>query len=182
MHTHILDIIQVLEYENLSKVALVGHSYGGLVIGGVAEKVPERIIHLVYLDAYIPQDNKSAFDIIPGLETIYKERTLKEQGKEWLVASYEPEEFGVTNSYDINWMRTRLSPMPWHTHDQPIRITNPEANRLPKSYISCTEFGESQFKAQKSPGGWDYDELMRGHDAMITAPKELVQMLEILDV
>lgn len=62
LDTHILDIIQVLEYEGLNKVILVGHSYGGLVIGGVAEKVPERIRRLVYLDAYIPQDNKSAFD------------------------------------------------------------------------------------------------------------------------
>ena len=50
MDTHILDIIQVIEYENLNEVMLVGHSYGGLVIGGVAEKVPERIRHLVYLD------------------------------------------------------------------------------------------------------------------------------------
>ncbi|MFZ0513905.1 MAG: alpha/beta fold hydrolase, partial [Candidatus Nitrosopolaris sp.] len=71
LDTHIRDIIQVLEYENLNEVTLVGHSYGGLVIGGVAEKIPERIRRLVYLDAYIPQDNKSAFDIIPGLETIY---------------------------------------------------------------------------------------------------------------
>jgi pimeloyl-ACP methyl ester carboxylesterase len=110
----------VLEYEDLSEVTLVGHSYGGLVIGGVAEVIPERIKHLVYLDAYIPQDNKSAFDIIPGLETIYKERALKEWDREWLVASYEPEEFGVTNRVDINWMKTRISPMPWHTHDQPI--------------------------------------------------------------
>jgi len=97
LYTHILDIIQVLEYENLNKVMLVGHSYGGLVIGGVAQRVPERIRRLVYLDAYIPQDNKSAFDIIPGLETMYEERTLKAQGREWLVASYTPEEFGVTN-------------------------------------------------------------------------------------
>jgi hypothetical protein len=66
----------------------------------VAEKVPERIRHLVYL-AYIPQDDKSAFDIIPGLETIYKKRALKEQGREWLVASYTPEEFGVTDPDDI---------------------------------------------------------------------------------
>ena len=182
LHTHILDIIQVLEYENLSKVTLVGHSYGGLVIGGVAEQVPSRIIRLVYLDAYIPQDNKSAFDIIPGLQTIYKERALKEQGKEWLVASYEPEEFGVTNPDDINWMRTRLCPMPWHTHDQPIRITNPEAKRLSKSYISCTRFGKSQFNAQRSSQGWDYHELMKGHDVMITAPSQLVQMLEALDM
>ena len=92
----------------------------GLVIGGAAEKIPQRIRRLVYLDAYIPQDNKSAFDLEPGLVTIYKERALSGQGKEWLVASYEPEEFGVTNRYDIKWMRARLSPMPWHTHDQPL--------------------------------------------------------------
>jgi len=74
LDTHVLDIIQALGYQNLNEVILVGHSYGGMVIGGVAEKVPERIRRLVYLDAYIPQDNKSASDIIPGLETIYKER------------------------------------------------------------------------------------------------------------
>jgi hypothetical protein len=62
-----------------------------------------------------------------------------------------------TRPVDINWMNTRLCPMPWHTHDQPIRITNPQAKRLPKSYISCT----------KSPAvDWDYHELKTGHDAM----------------
>lgn len=86
LDTHILDILQVLIYEDLDNVILVGHSYGGLVVGGVAEKVPDRIKRLVYLDAYIPQDNKSAFDIITHLETIsrfqfhdFRERTLKEQ-------------------------------------------------------------------------------------------------------
>ena len=181
LDAHILDIIQVLEYENLNEVMLVGHSYGGLVIGGVAEKVPERIRRLVYLDAYIPQDNKSAFDIISGLETksIYNlsERALKEPGKEWLVASYKPEEFGVTNAHDIIWMNSRLCPMPWHTHDQPLKITNPKAERLPKSYICCSAFGNALFKAQNSPGDWDYHELMKGHDVMITAPKELAQLL-----
>jgi pimeloyl-ACP methyl ester carboxylesterase len=181
LYTHILDIIQVLEYENLNKVMLVGHSYGGLVIGGVAQRVPERIRRLVYLDAYIPQDNKSAFDIIPGLETIYKERALKEQGTEWLVASYTPEEFGVTNPDDIKWMNPRLSPMPWHTHDQPLRINNSKAKILPKSYICCTEFGNAQFKTLESPADWDYHELMKGHDVMITAPKELVRLLETLE-
>jgi pimeloyl-ACP methyl ester carboxylesterase len=158
---------------------MVGHSYGGLVIGGVAEKVPERIRHLVYLDAYIPQDNKSAFDIIPGLKIIYKERALKEQRS--FFASYTPEEFGVTNPDNIKWMNPRLSPMPWHTHDQTLRITNPKAKALPKSYICCTEFGNAQFKAQKSPADWDYHELMKGHDVMITAPKQLVRLLETLE-
>jgi pimeloyl-ACP methyl ester carboxylesterase len=188
LDTHILDIIQVLEYEGLNKVILVGHSYGGLVIGGVAEKVPERIRRLVYLDAYIPQDNKSAFDIESYLETIsrfqfqdFKKRTLKEQGREWLITSYNPEEFGVTNPDDISWMNSRLSPTPWHTHDQPLRITNPKSKILPKSYICCSEFGNAHFKAQESPVDWDYHELMKGHDVMITAPKELVQLLETLE-
>jgi pimeloyl-ACP methyl ester carboxylesterase len=178
LDTHIIDITQALEYEHL-EIILVGHSYGGSVISGVAEKVPEIIRRLVYLDAYILQYNKSAFDIIPGLETIYKQRALKEQDREWLVVSYRPEEFGVTNSVDINWMNTRLCPMPLHTH-QPIRIINPQAKRLSKSYISCIEFGCSQFKAQKSPSDWDYRELKTGHDAMITVSDKLVQVLEAL--
>jgi pimeloyl-ACP methyl ester carboxylesterase len=84
LDTHILDIIQVLEDENLSEVFLVGHSYGGLVIGGAADKIPQRIRHLVYLDAYIPQDNKSVFDLESGLETVYTKRALKKRSIEWL--------------------------------------------------------------------------------------------------
>ena len=180
LDTHIPDIVQLFEFEDLDEVILVGHSYGGLVIGGVTEKVPNRIRRHIFLDAYIPQDNKSAFDIIPGLETFYKERRLKEEGKGWLVESYTPEEFGVTNPEDIKWMRTRLSPMPWHTHDQPIRITNVRAKTIPKSFICFSEFGHSQFNSLKSKAGWDYHELMRGHDAMITAPYELVELLELI--
>ena len=84
-----------------------------------------------------------------------------------MVALYTPEEFGVTNPDDIKWMNPILSPMPW----------NPKAKTLPKSYICCSEFGNALFKAQKSPADWDYHELMKGHDVMITAPKELAQLL-----
>jgi len=174
-----VDIIQVLEYENLNEIILVGHSYGGLVIGGVAEKLPGRIRCLVYLDAYIPQDNKSAFDIVPGLETIYNQRALKEQGREWLVALYTPEEFGVTDSVDIEWMNSRLCPMPWHTHDQPLRIINPEAkNFLKVTYLALNL--DILSLGLKSSAYWDYDELKTGHDAMITVPCKLVQVLEAL--
>lgn len=187
LNTHILDIFQVLKYENLDNIIIVGHSYGGLVIGGVAEIVPERIKRLVYLDAYIPQDNQSAFDIITHLETIskfqfhdFRERTLKEIGKEWLIEAYKPEDFGVTNPDDIIWMNSRLDPMPWHTHDQILRITNPKAKTLAKSFICCSEFGNAQFRAQSSQY-WDYHELMKGHDSMITAPAELVQLFEAIE-
>jgi pimeloyl-ACP methyl ester carboxylesterase len=183
LDTHVVDVTQVLEYEDLNEVILVGHSYGGFVISGVAERVPKRIRRVVYLDGYIPEDNKTAFDIIPGLETIYEERALKEKGREWLVPPYEPEVWGVTNPSDVQWMKARLSPMPWHTHDQPIKITNREARVLPKSYISCTEYKEFHFMAQKARSmGWDYHELKTGHDAMISLPHELVQILDALAV
>ena len=87
----------------------------------------------------------------------------------------------MTNPDDIKWMNPRLSPMPWHTHDQPLRITNPKARKIPKSYICCTEFGNAQFEALESRADWDYHELMKGHDVMVTAPKELVRLLETLE-
>ena len=109
-----------MEYEDLNNVILVGHNYGGLVIGGVAEMIPHRIKHLVYLDGYIPEVGKSAFDLVPGLRDIYEKRSMKEQGKAWLVPPYDATAWGVTNQQDIAWMDTRLCPTPWDTHDQPL--------------------------------------------------------------
>jgi len=89
----------------------------GMVIGGVAEKILDRIKSMIFLDAYILQDGKRGFDLIPGLRDIYEQRRLKEESKDWLVLSYTPEGFGVTNDEDINWMKSRLCPMHFHTHD-----------------------------------------------------------------
>jgi len=179
LSTHINDIVQVFEYQDLYDVVLVGHSYGGMVIGGVAEKIPDRIRSMVFLDAYIPQDGKSGFDLIPGLRDIYEQRRLKEEGKNWLVLSYTPEEFGVTNNDDINWMKSRLCPMPLHTHDEPLSIKEIKPKRLSRTYITCTDFGDSMFHSIKSKesDGWDYFELRPGHDSMITAPEELSGLL-----
>jgi hypothetical protein len=72
---------------------------------GVAEEMAPRIERLVYLDGYIAEDGKSAFDLIPGLNEIYEIRAINEHGKEWLVSSYTPQEFGVTDPADIAWMK-----------------------------------------------------------------------------
>lgn len=111
--------------------------------------LPDRIKRLVYLDGYIPEDGKTAFDLIPGLEAEYKKRSLRKQGKGWLVQSYDPTVCGVTNLDDIAWMNRHLSPMPFHTYDQSIGINNPEARIIPKSYISCTD-KDFNFMAQKA--------------------------------
>ncbi|MGD1837651.1 MAG: alpha/beta fold hydrolase [Nitrososphaeraceae archaeon] len=181
LDTHIQDVSQLIFYHDLKNVILVGHSYGGAVIRGVAEIIPKRIKRLVFLDACIPENNKTIFDIIPGLEKIFRKRLLKAQGRKWLVAPYEPETWGVKNS-DVEWVKERLTSMPWHTHDQPIKIKNSDARIIPKSYISCTKSKESKFLAKKvkSKKEWDYHELDTGHDAMIIVPKDLAFVLNNL--
>ena len=81
------------------------------------------------------------------------------------------------NAADIAWMNPRLSPMPWHTHDQPLRITNLEAKKISKSYIACTDFGDFMINRVKTQN-IDYRELRMGHDVMITAPNELAVLLQ----
>lgn len=95
LYTHIEDILQVFKYEDLFDVILVGHSYAGMVISGVAEMIPDKIKLLIYLDAYIPQDGKTAFDLVPKLLDLYKGRIMQDQDKPWLVRSYTPDEFGL---------------------------------------------------------------------------------------
>ena len=156
-----------------------------MVIGGIAQSMPDRIKSIIFLDAYIPQDGKSAFDLIPGLENTYKQRLLKEKDKEWLVLSYTPLEFGVTNPNDVTWMKNRLCPMPFHTHDESLVMQNVPFKKIPKFFITFTDFGESMFKSigqeKIDLEGWNYFELRQGHDAMITAPEELSRfLLEII--
>ncbi|MDN5847336.1 MAG: hypothetical protein L0H53_13805 [Candidatus Nitrosocosmicus sp.] len=89
----------------------------------------------------IPQDGKGAFDVIPGLREIYEQRRLKEEGKDRLVLSYTPEEFGVSNNNDINWMKSRLCPMPFHTHDEVYRSkkSNPRDCQKLTSHVPISE-------------------------------------------
>ena len=70
LETHVRDVIAVLEYEDLREVVLVGHSYGGMVISGVADRVPERLALLVYLDAEVPMDGQSELDLLPPQERL----------------------------------------------------------------------------------------------------------------
>jgi len=179
LYTHVEDILQIFKYEDLSGVILIGHSYAGLVIGGVAEMIPEKIKLLIYIDAYIPQDGKTAFDLDPGLMDLYKERTMKDQNKPWLVRPYTPSEFGISNVKDIEWMESKLVPMPLLTHTQPIIVQNKETTKIPRAFITTSEFGEDMFQRQnmEAKKKWDYYELKRGHDVMITAPEELSKLL-----
>ena len=178
---HVDDIDAVLRYEDLSDVVLAGHSYGGMVITGVAARAAERLAHLVYLDAFVPEPGQALVDLIGEKEG----KVLRQQAETagGFVAPPPPEAFGVTNAADAAWVRARLVPQPFRTFLGAVTPAGPAASeRLPRTYIDCTggnrasPFVRFARQAQISRD-WRYQALATGHDAMVTMPQELADAL-----
>jgi len=178
LHTHVRDIVDLMEFEDLTEVVLVGHSYGGMVIAGVADLVPKRISKLVYLDAVTPKDGQSLSDIVgPELMTMFREIS-EDQGDEWCLPCPTDWTFGIAEP-DLSWAKRRMTPQPMATLVQKVRFLNPEALALPKSFIWCAiSEGKRQesLRDEFSPG-WSFYEIEAEHDAMITNPRELAEVL-----
>jgi pimeloyl-ACP methyl ester carboxylesterase len=172
LSTHIQDIVNLLEFEDLHEVILVGHSYGGMVITGVAEQ-SERVGQLIYLDAIVPEDGESIFSLIRGLETDFK----RSVNKEGLVPPWSPEHFGITDPRDIAWVKPRLTPMPLLTHAEKLHAPAMMAKKLPRSFIHCRQFGLGGFGEKIRREGGQVFALDTGHDAMITRPQALAEIL-----
>ena len=180
LDTHAQDVVGVLEYEDLRDVILVGHSYGGMVITAVAELAPERLAHLVYLDAFLPRDGECLLDFLPPAA---REETLaraQAEGEGWYLPPQRSEHpYGITDPADIAWVRRKFTAHPLKTMQQPVHCANPEAAALPRTYINCTVthyFPRFAERARSTPG-WRYEELAAVHDAMITAPPALANLL-----
>lgn len=178
LDTHIQDITSVLEYENLQNVILVGHSYGGMVISGVAAKAEDRLAQLVYLDAFLPEDGKSLQDYAPPLAEL-----VQAQGAGWRLSSAwmgtPTEMFDVKDSADLAWVTPRLGDQPYRTFTQPVQLAANPSKSLRRAYIQLTKgdiFAEAAARAKKQ-GFRSFELFSAGHDAMVTQPKELVNLL-----
>ena len=179
---HITDVVNVLHYEDLQQVILVGHSYGGMVITGVADRVPQRVDHLVYLDGALPEDGESLASMNPSAMEPAHAGARTVDGVE-LVLWPDPEAdsyYGVTDPDDVSWMRTRLTPHPWKSFAQPLRLRDAAAvKHIPRTNINCTETlsrrpPERQARAFDADNVWEID---TGHDLMITEPDAVAGML-----
>ncbi len=173
LSVHIQDIANLLEFEDLNNVVLVGHSYTGMVITGVAEK-SSRISKLVYLDAIVPEHGQSMFSIMDGLEAQFR-RNADAKG---MVPSWAPEDFGVTDPRDIAWMKSRLTPMPILTHQEKLDAPKMNAKKLPRYFVHCTQFGLGDFAEKLRREGGSVFDLDSGHDAMIIEPEKLSSILD----
>jgi pimeloyl-ACP methyl ester carboxylesterase len=173
LSVHVQDIANLLEFEDLRDVILVGHSYGGMVITGVPERT-SRVGKLVYLDGIVPEHGDSVFSLIGDLEDQFTS-TADANG---MVPPWSPEDFGVTAAADVEWMKPRLTPFPLLTHKERLRAPKMEAKKLPRYFVHCTQFGMGGFAEKIKREGGTAFELNSGHDAMITEPKKLSLILQ----
>jgi pimeloyl-ACP methyl ester carboxylesterase len=180
LDTHIADVVAVLECEDLSNVALVGHSYGGMVATGVADRTAARISRLIYLDAFVPGNGQSLFDLLPAQARAQRQEGGQAPADGWLLPPnpIPPD----TSPEDVAWITTRRRWQPVGTFTQPLLLSGNAAS-LPRSYIHCTRiapddtFGQFARRFRSDPA-WQYFELDASHSPNVTAPEALARLLD----
>jgi pimeloyl-ACP methyl ester carboxylesterase len=181
---HIRDIAQLLEYESLKDVILVGHAYAGMVITGVAEVCPERLAHLVYINGVVPADGECMADqLVPvrGPEFAEWVNGCIKRGDGYLPAPASPEEigrrWGIPDPDDRDWMLAKVTPQPAAAMAGRVHLGNPAARSIPRSFIGGEEAGFQPVAERVRAAGWGTYHLDSGHDPMISHPRELADIL-----
>jgi pimeloyl-ACP methyl ester carboxylesterase len=179
LETHIRDVCGVLTMEGLRGVVLIGHSYGGMVATGVADREAGRISRVVYLDAFVPRDGESLFDLQPAAVRERLRAAAALDGDGWLVPPNPPPP--DTPADDVAWMAPRRLPHPVRAFEERISLSG-AIERLPRSYIYCTrpapEDGFRRFAERAQREGWQYLEIDSSHNPHVTAPDALAAMLD----
>ena len=184
LETHITDVAKLLQFEDLEDVILVGHSYGGMVISGVADRATKRIGNLVFLDAAMPQNGQSLVDHAGPFMAAARSRSRVVNGIELVLFPGEDPMnfFGVKDPEQIAWMKPKLTPHPWKCFEQKLVLKNEAAMRkLPQSVIVCSSHMNDQARAAlKALSNGRFWEIDTGHDLMITEPAAVAGMLSQL--
>lgn len=181
LETHVREIAGLLEFEDLREVILVGHSYGGMVITGAADRAAGRIARMVYLDAAIPVDGEALVDVSPGLLTLAGDvRVIDGVALGLFPDGSAGAIYGLAGSPDEAWAMARLTPHPWKTVLQPLRLRNADAlAAIPRSIVNCTR--SLQGRPAEIRWRWtaadDVHELDTGHDLMLTEPGAVSRIL-----
>jgi pimeloyl-ACP methyl ester carboxylesterase len=180
LDTHIADVVGVMETEELTDVILAGFSYGGMVATGVADRVPDRLRRLVYVDAFVPRDGQSLCDLVGPDADAFMRRGADEEGDGWRVPPRPPPE--DTSPEDLAWMMRHRGFQPIRTLDQPVRLTRGEFAG-PRSYVLASKYpgaAFSRFAERAREEGWDGEAIASSHNPQVTAPDLLMAVMERL--
>jgi pimeloyl-ACP methyl ester carboxylesterase len=189
LETHITDVINAMEAEELDQVVLAVHSYGGMIGTAVADRRPERLRHLVYVDAVIPKPGES-WSSTQAAATREARLAAAQASVDYTFPTPDPALFGLDGE-NGEWVRRRQTPHPGHTYQAPLDFDPRRVAAIPRTFVSCTEPALATIdaiRARLSDGNlWDgawragagarLVELKTGHDPMITAPAELTRIL-----
>jgi len=172
LQTHIDDVAMLIEAEELRDVVLVGHSYAGIMITGVADRMPQRLKHLVYVDAVIAHPGESWSSTHPAAVQAQRRAAIAVHG---FIPAASASTYGLTGD-DAQWVERRQTPHPGKVYDEPLHFDAARMLALPRTFLACTDpalptIAVARTRARTEPG-WRVVELATGHDPMISAPDE----------
>lgn len=183
LHTHIQDVMGLIEAEELQSVVLVGHSYAGMVVTGVADRLqrerPGTLAHLVYLDAAVPYPGDS-WSSHHSAET---KQARIDASKPNGGLSFPPPDaaiFGLSGE-DRDWVNRRQTPQPFRLYQQPLDFDGERVAAAPRTFIDCTSpalatIAPARQRVRKE-AGWQVLEMATGHDPMVSEPHALAELL-----
>lgn len=177
LDTHVMDVLGVIDYEDLSDIVLVGHSYGGMVVTGVADAVPEKIASLVYLDAFVPRNGQS----LSGMVAQEMLQSSAPNGEAWLTPPLPIEAFGEPSPAVRDFAERKTSPQPVACFTQPLELTGGIDRIARKTYIYCNDPQPTTFtpfyESLKHAPGWTVHTLPCTHLVQMDMPGELTALL-----
>lgn len=180
LETHIADILGVIKWERLQNVTLVGHSYGGAVATGVADRVHERIGSLIYLDAFMPKDGQALVDLVPPERADGMRRIADEQGEGWyLPISAAPLQY-VTEPKEAALLEELCVAHPLATMTQKLNVSGNHLKIAKKMFVLATGYVPSpftRFAEEARALGWPVEELATHHFTMLSMPHETADVL-----
>jgi len=176
--THVQDVVGLIQSEELEDIVLCGHSYGGMVITGVAEALRSRMDALVYLDAFVPEPNQSLVDVMPEDR---REKARLAFGSSWRIPSPSAASWKITSPEDQAWVDRRTSDQPAACMLQALEHDRPWEHVRKAVYIRAAAYDPSPFAAVedrlKNTPGWQIERVACGHEVMVQEPEWLTQRL-----
>src|SRR3569833_779574 len=165
LDTHVEDVVRLIDTFALTDVVLVGHSYAGQIVTAVADRRPDVVARRVYLDAFVGDDGDAARDLLPETVAHHWAESAAEQGFGWLVPVRKLSVLGVSEQADVDWLTPKLTPHPWKTYTDPLRVTG-AVDRVPAAFVECVTwmrvFAGQAARARER--GWPVHELDPGNE------------------
>ena len=179
LETHVMDVINLIKYNDLAEVILVGHSYAGIVMTVVADRIPDRIRHLVYLDALVPSPGECALDLLPDEEASRRVLRARHDGG----VSVPVPESGPFATEDMrDWFQTHMTPQPIQPYLDPAHFRLPQGNGIPTTFVCCMPvhlppIARSVERARRLPL-WRVIEIASGHNVHLHRPDDVAAILQ----